>query len=294
MPPAPGICPRCAASSASSRAGMAWTTPRCKLIATPRGKAPVPRALATAQAREVTEQIAEMSDAAAMQARDTALFTLLYGCGLRIAEALALDVRDAPGDDAAGGRQGRQGTHRAGAAGGARGCRRLAVAAPRSAAGQPAVSGCTRQGASIRRWRSARCGTSAGCTACRSMRRRTHCATRLRRTCWPVALTCARSRTCSDMPACPPRSATRRWMRRGWWRYGARRIPGLDRWQLTLRRADEAQNADLWRPTDDGAASWIVIAIQDQMVGHPTPFAFDQRLVVAIVEARIHRPAIGH
>ena len=33
---------------------------------------------------------------AAMQARDTALFTLLYGCGLRIAEALALDVRDAP------------------------------------------------------------------------------------------------------------------------------------------------------------------------------------------------------
>jgi integrase/recombinase XerC len=29
-------------------------------------------------------------------ARDAALFTLLYGCGLRIAEALALDVRDAP------------------------------------------------------------------------------------------------------------------------------------------------------------------------------------------------------
>jgi integrase/recombinase XerC len=29
-------------------------------------------------------------------ARDVALFTLLYGCGLRISEALALDVRDAP------------------------------------------------------------------------------------------------------------------------------------------------------------------------------------------------------
>ena len=70
--------------------------PALKLIATPRGKRPVPRALATGQAREVTERIAEMSDAAAMQARDTALFTLLYGCGLRIAEALALDVRDAP------------------------------------------------------------------------------------------------------------------------------------------------------------------------------------------------------
>src|SRR5271166_4149807 len=70
--------------------------PALKLIATPRGKRPVPRALGTGQAREVTERIAEMSDAAAMQARDTALFTLLYGCGLRIAEALALDVRDAP------------------------------------------------------------------------------------------------------------------------------------------------------------------------------------------------------
>jgi integrase/recombinase XerC len=52
--------------------------------------------LAPSHAREVTEQIAVMSDSAVIQARDTALFTLLYGCGLRIAEALALDVRDAP------------------------------------------------------------------------------------------------------------------------------------------------------------------------------------------------------
>jgi integrase/recombinase XerC len=66
------------------------------LIATPRAKPPVPRALATEQAREVTDHIGEMSDAAAIQARDTALFVLLYGCGLRIAEALALNVRDAP------------------------------------------------------------------------------------------------------------------------------------------------------------------------------------------------------
>jgi integrase/recombinase XerC len=70
--------------------------PALRLIATPRAARPVPRALAPSQAREVTEQIAVMSDGAAIQARDTALFTLLYGCGLRIAEALALDVRDAP------------------------------------------------------------------------------------------------------------------------------------------------------------------------------------------------------
>jgi integrase/recombinase XerC len=70
--------------------------PALSLIATPRARRPLPRALAPLQAREVTEQIATMSDVAATQARDTALFTLLYGCGLRIAEALGLDVRDAP------------------------------------------------------------------------------------------------------------------------------------------------------------------------------------------------------
>jgi integrase/recombinase XerC len=70
--------------------------PAVRLIATPRGKRPIPRPLTAADARAVTEQIGEMSDPAAIQARDEALFTLLYGCGLRIAEALALNVRDAP------------------------------------------------------------------------------------------------------------------------------------------------------------------------------------------------------
>lgn len=71
------------------------------LLSSPRLKPPIPRALTVRQAVAVTHDIADQSDAAAMQARDTALFTLLYGCGLRIAEALALDVRDAP--PAAGG-----------------------------------------------------------------------------------------------------------------------------------------------------------------------------------------------
>lgn len=70
--------------------------PALSLIATPRAHKPVPRALAVRDARDAAENIGEMSDAAAMQARDTALFTLLYGCGLRIAEALALDMRDLP------------------------------------------------------------------------------------------------------------------------------------------------------------------------------------------------------
>jgi integrase/recombinase XerC len=67
-----------------------------KLLSSPRARRPVPRALAPAQACAVARDIGEVSDTAAVQARDTALFTLLYGCGLRIAEALALAVADAP------------------------------------------------------------------------------------------------------------------------------------------------------------------------------------------------------
>jgi integrase/recombinase XerC len=66
------------------------------LISTPKTRRPLPRALAQAAALGVTEDIGDMSDHATIQARDTALFTLLYGCGLRIAEALSLNVRDAP------------------------------------------------------------------------------------------------------------------------------------------------------------------------------------------------------
>jgi integrase/recombinase XerC len=72
------------------------TNPALSLLSRPRVRPPAPRALSVPDARAVTEQIAEMSDSAALSARDTALFTLLYGCGLRIGEALALDVRDAP------------------------------------------------------------------------------------------------------------------------------------------------------------------------------------------------------
>lgn len=67
-----------------------------RLLTAPRVRRPLPRALSEPAARSVAEEIGDVSDAASVQARDVALFTLLYGCGLRIAEALALDVRDAP------------------------------------------------------------------------------------------------------------------------------------------------------------------------------------------------------
>jgi integrase/recombinase XerC len=72
------------------------------LLATPKAHKPLPRALSPSQALSVTRDIGEMSDSD-LALRDTALFSLLYGSGLRIAEALALNVRDAPraGSDAA-------------------------------------------------------------------------------------------------------------------------------------------------------------------------------------------------
>ncbi len=66
------------------------------LLATPKARRPIPRALTPAGARNVAENGSEGSKDPRAHARDTALFTLLYGCGLRIAEALALDVRDRP------------------------------------------------------------------------------------------------------------------------------------------------------------------------------------------------------
>ena len=66
------------------------------ILAAPRARKPLPRALTQDEATAITRDIGVMSDVAHIQARDEALFALLYGSGLRIAEALALDVRDIP------------------------------------------------------------------------------------------------------------------------------------------------------------------------------------------------------
>ncbi len=78
------------------------SNPQVRLLTAPRARKPLPRALEPQQARAIAEDIGEMSDSAAQQARDAALFTLLYGCGLRIAEALALNVADVPRDPGVG------------------------------------------------------------------------------------------------------------------------------------------------------------------------------------------------
>lgn len=66
------------------------------LLAAPRAKRLLPKALSPSDARAVASDIGDAADDAAIQARDTALFSLLYGSGLRIAEALALNVADVP------------------------------------------------------------------------------------------------------------------------------------------------------------------------------------------------------
>ena len=66
-----------------------------RMIATARRRPALPRALTIDQAREVTVGVGDEADTPALQARDIAFFSLLYGSGLRIAEALGLDVRDA-------------------------------------------------------------------------------------------------------------------------------------------------------------------------------------------------------
>jgi integrase/recombinase XerC len=68
----------------------------------PKRRPPLPRALTPGEAREFgtgigAVRMTERTPLPAWQAaRDAALFTLLYGCGLRIAEALSLSVAEAP------------------------------------------------------------------------------------------------------------------------------------------------------------------------------------------------------
>jgi integrase/recombinase XerC len=66
------------------------------LLRRPRGKKPLPRALSPMDAIKIAKEIGEQTDTPALQARDTALMCLLYGAGLRINEALSLNIRDIP------------------------------------------------------------------------------------------------------------------------------------------------------------------------------------------------------
>jgi len=69
-------------------------------VRAPRPAPPIPKAIAAAEAMDLIDAAGSLSDNPWIAKRDTALFTLLYGCGLRIDEALSLNQADAPKDDA--------------------------------------------------------------------------------------------------------------------------------------------------------------------------------------------------
>jgi integrase/recombinase XerC len=65
-------------------------------VGTPKQKRAVPRPLSAAEAEDAIDTVDELSDEAWIGKRDKALLLLLYGCGLRIAEALALARGEVP------------------------------------------------------------------------------------------------------------------------------------------------------------------------------------------------------
>jgi integrase/recombinase XerC len=73
--------------------------PAIGAVKSPRPPKSVPKALAADEALEALASAGELQDEPWLAARDVALFTLLYGCGLRLGEALELTRRDVPKGD---------------------------------------------------------------------------------------------------------------------------------------------------------------------------------------------------
>jgi integrase/recombinase XerC len=65
-------------------------------VRTPRLPRAVPKALTVGEAAEAVDAVGDLGGAPWIAKRDTAILALLYGCGLRLGEALALNRRDAP------------------------------------------------------------------------------------------------------------------------------------------------------------------------------------------------------
>lgn len=66
---------------------------------TPRLRKAVPKPLSEVEALRSIDRVPDLCNDRWIGLRDTALLLLLYGCGLRIGEALALNRRDAPKGD---------------------------------------------------------------------------------------------------------------------------------------------------------------------------------------------------
>jgi integrase/recombinase XerC len=70
--------------------------PAINAVRTPKRPHGVPKPLSVGQAKSSVEQVSQLQDENWLGLRDVAVLTLLYGCGLRISEALSLNNRDKP------------------------------------------------------------------------------------------------------------------------------------------------------------------------------------------------------
>jgi integrase/recombinase XerC len=77
------------------RRGLA-ENPAVSAVRTPKVPRSVPRALSREEASEALDTVGELDDRPWVNKRDTAICLLLYGCGLRLGEALGLRRREAP------------------------------------------------------------------------------------------------------------------------------------------------------------------------------------------------------
>lgn len=99
-----GLSARSLARALSSvKAFTAWLSDQSGVDATlilsaraPKYRRPLPRPLPVAGARDMLSHVADLPAQEWVGARDRAVVTLLYGCGLRISEALALTGADHP------------------------------------------------------------------------------------------------------------------------------------------------------------------------------------------------------
>jgi integrase/recombinase XerC len=70
-----------------------------RAVRSPRPKPPVPKPVSVSDAIDIIRAAATLSDTPWIARRDAAIFTLLYGSGLRINEALSMNRKDAPKND---------------------------------------------------------------------------------------------------------------------------------------------------------------------------------------------------
>lgn len=71
-----------------------------KAVRSPKPKPPIPKPISVEDAFDVIRTASKLSGTPWISKRDVAIFTLLYGCGLRIDEALSLNRADTPDSDA--------------------------------------------------------------------------------------------------------------------------------------------------------------------------------------------------